>query len=247
MSHESAQNKFVKLANVDQLTSIVVIHDEANAAQLGLQEASDGRNHRAQNSLSQQVSGSTIKNPHAYVPFAVLPAFTKAAGLYKIQAVEYKEMLTSRRNTSCVLETSKENGRTREMFEVSTDMVQFQLMNNFPSLAPPMMSRFMSCCFYKFPRMDAAVCKQRAPNADRDRLADRFAEMQQVLYVLQVCKIVSTRAVWNELYTNSFITPSRRSWTRCRRWASARRCRRRAGRLWRRSLSASSTRASLSP
>ena len=185
VAHESAQNKFVKLANVDQLTSIVVIHDEANAAQLGMQEATDGRNSRAQNSLSQQ-------------------------------AVEYKEMLTSRRNTSCVLETSKvclspirmtrrscssdtsipiqEHGRTREMFEVSTDMVQFQLMNNFPSLSPPMLSRFMSCCFYKFPRMDAAECKQRAANADRERLGDSFAELQQVLYVLQA-KLDTLQAV----------------------------------------------------
>ena len=181
-THESDQNKFVILSNVDQLTSTVIIHDEANAGQLGLHETNDGSNKRAHNSL----------NP---------------------KAVEYKESLTSRRVTSCVLDKNEKKvifnksptlsqcvcnpgilftlslmpsqGRTRETFEVSNDVVQFQLMNNFPCLPPPMLSRFMACCFYKFPRVDSAICKMRVMDEARKRMGDDFAELQQILYVLQ--------------------------------------------------------------
>ena len=101
-------------------------------------------------------------------------------------ATEYKESLTNRRPTSCVMQVTKEGGRTRELFEWNNDIVSFQLTNNFPKLAPPMMSRFNSVCFYSIPRLDVMDSKRRAMDPARERLARGFAEHQQLLYVLQL-------------------------------------------------------------
>ena len=101
-------------------------------------------------------------------------------------ATEYKTSLTSRRLLSMVLGSNKDAPRQNEQYNVSNDIVHFQLMNNWPRLAPAMLSRFMTCCFYVFDRMDIAEAKTRVMSGPRQQLSDRFTETQRLMYVLQM-------------------------------------------------------------
>ena len=102
------------------------------------------------------------------------------------RATEYKSSLTKRRLLSQVLGSTKDAVRQNEQYNVNNDIVNFQLMNNWPRLAPAMLSRFQTCCFYKFDREDGPDAKARVMDDERQQFADSFTGMQRIMYVLQM-------------------------------------------------------------
>jgi len=69
---------------------------------------------------------------------------------------------------------------------VANEVVHIQLMNNYPLIAAPTMSRFIGANFYPFTRADMAEVKRRTVDGDRSAWRDLTCDMWRAHGVLQL-------------------------------------------------------------